>query len=240
MEVHEAYGLDFSTVLRDAVSRKSIDEHKQIFYPGKVVDNNDPDMKGRCRIMVYGVFDDIPTEDLPWAIPDFSFIGSTLGSFTVPPLDAVVNVYFDGGDTYLPKYTTKVISPSGLGDMSSEIGEDYPNTMVLFETDNGDYFKINRKSKEMELHHSSGATIGIDSNGNIKIYSPGKMELKSDGDMTLNSGGEVFMFGTKIHATSLDGTTNLIQPNICTNCLFTAAPHGGQMAGIVGFDGKSA
>ena len=45
-------------------------------YTGKVVNNNDPDKEGKCRIRVYGVFgDEVPDDDLPWALPDFNFVG---------------------------------------------------------------------------------------------------------------------------------------------------------------------
>lgn len=239
MEVQNAMGLDFASVLKESVTRKPIDEHKQQFYPAKVVDNKDPDKLGRCRVMVFGVYDGIPTDSLPWAIPDFGFIGSAIGSFTVPPVDAIVNVYFDGGDTYLPKYTTKVLTPSAIRNMVSDIEEDYPNTMVLFETDNGDYFRINRSANSMELQHSSGSFIRIDKEGNMKIFAANNMEIRSDGEMVLNAKGNVSVYGQQIKLPSKDGTSQIWQPNVCPNCLFTGVPHGGNMAGLMGLGGSN-
>ena len=64
-----------------------VDYNHLTFYMGKVEDNVDPDKLGRCRIRVYGEFsDDIPTKDLPWALPDLNFSGSSIGSFVVPPI----------------------------------------------------------------------------------------------------------------------------------------------------------
>ena len=37
------------------------------WFVGKVVDNNDPKKLGRVKVNVYGVYDDIAPEDLPWA-----------------------------------------------------------------------------------------------------------------------------------------------------------------------------
>ena len=38
-------------------------------YLGVIVDVKDPLKEGRARVRVFGIFDDIPTEDLPWAEP---------------------------------------------------------------------------------------------------------------------------------------------------------------------------
>ena len=52
---------------------------------GVVVDNNDPTFSGRCRIKVYGIFDKLKPELLPWATPISSsiFSGSGSGSLSI-------------------------------------------------------------------------------------------------------------------------------------------------------------
>ena len=44
---------------------------------GEIVDIQDPLYQGRAKIRVFGFFEDIPTEDLPWAeqIAGLSFGG---------------------------------------------------------------------------------------------------------------------------------------------------------------------
>lgn len=121
--------------------------HKK--YTGKVVDNKDPSKLGRCRIRVYGLFDDtIPDSDLPWAIPDMTFIGSKIGNFIVPPVDAIVCVYFDKGDIYCPRYTCKVIDKANP---SKQAGTNYPNTIVFYELDNGDAFILDRTTGKFAI-----------------------------------------------------------------------------------------
>lgn len=156
--------------------KKFIDKESKstelFFKTGIVVDNNDPDKLGRCKIRVYGVFEDeIPDIDLPWAIPDFNFIGSNLGSFVVPPLNTLVKVYFESNDIYLPRYTTKVINKDLLTSTSfiANKDEDYPNSMIFFETDAGEYFKINKATNTTTYRHASGLFITIDVDGNIEI-----------------------------------------------------------------------
>jgi len=159
----------------DEITRDFFDDidscKKDGWFTGKVVNNNDPDKEGKCRIRVYGIFgDDIPDKDLPWALPDFNFIGSKLGSFVVPPVDALVKVYFDHGDIYLPHYSTKAVVQS---DMPIRSVRNYPHNMVMFETDRGDYLEIDRQTSETTFKHSSGTKITILSNGNIEVFCAG-------------------------------------------------------------------
>jgi hypothetical protein len=76
-------------------------------YLGRIVDINDPLKKGRAKISVFGIFDDIPVENIPWAeqIPGLSF-GANYGggNITVPRLDAVVSVHFEGENYYKMTY----------------------------------------------------------------------------------------------------------------------------------------
>ena len=38
-------------------------------FLGVVVDNKDPEFRARCKVRVFGIFDDVKDEDLPWAFP---------------------------------------------------------------------------------------------------------------------------------------------------------------------------
>lgn len=164
-------------------------------YIGKVVDNNDPQRLGRCRIRVYGVFEDtIPNKDLPWALPEFDFVGSKKGSFIVPPVDTLVRVYFDDGDIYKPIYTSKVVEQ---GNQPSDKDTNYPNTMVFYELDGGDKFYIDRSTGNtvfeqraglkitmtptgaFTLEHSKGTILDIDAIGNVDIKSGSDNPLTS-------------------------------------------------------------
>ena len=213
------------------------------FYTGIVVDNEDPDKLGRCKIRVYGVFEKgIENVDLPWAIPDFNFIGSELGSFIVPPKESIVKVYFDNNDYHTPRYTTKVIDTKNLN-FKAGITDDYPNTMVFFETDAGEYFKINRKTRTSTYRHASGVMITIDQHGNINIDNKGVTLEKGDfvvnieGNTTLNCGGnidaiaegDVTVQGKNVTIKSDDGSK--WQPNTVSKCFFNGQHHGGPLTG---------
>lgn len=199
-------------------------------FSGIVVDNNDPDKQGKCKIRVYGIFENaIPDDHLPWALPDFSFIGSKVGSFIVPPNGAIVKVYFDSGDIYLPHYTTKAVKADSL---PTQKDIDYPNNMVMFETDEGDYLTVNRKSKITTYKHNSGTIITIEKDGIVKIDCKNKLEIDSGGNMIINSKGSIdIKQATTLTVNSSTVIPSLTGPfNCLPACLYTGATHQGTIS----------
>ncbi len=76
-----------------------IDSNKT--YVGVVEDNQDPNRIGRVKIRVMGIFDDIPLEDIPWAMPWKDLNGN---EFNVPEIGKVVIVIFDDGNENNPEF----------------------------------------------------------------------------------------------------------------------------------------
>lgn len=77
------------------------DNLRETHWLGEVVDNEDPSNLGRCRIKVYGKFDLLEAESIPWATPmnrDF------VGSHSIPRVGDIVAVRFDNGNIYHPEY----------------------------------------------------------------------------------------------------------------------------------------
>jgi len=221
---------DISSLLEAVIDRFDGDIYNKS-YVGKVINNIDPLKEGRCQIKVFGIFDKIPNNDLPWAQPDFNFIGSTIGSFVVPPINTIVKVYFDNDDIYFPHYSTKVNDKNKLSSLRLE---NYPDTMVIFQTDEGDYLTMNRKTKKFIFHHNSGNNLEINKDGDtnilingnentlvkkdevhtvigdhtIKNNNIGLIKIEKDGNITI-SGGYV-----KIdHSVTLELTGTLVVPS---------------------------
>jgi len=239
-QLRQEVGIPLAGLLKKFVDKRP-QKTKLNFYTGQVVNNDDPDKLGRCKIRVYGVFEtEIPDEDLPWAIPDFNFIGSELGSFIVPPNDTILKVYFDNNDYHTPRYTTKVIDINSL-DFTAGKDEDYPNTMVFFETDAGEYFKINRKTYTSTYRHASGLMVIIDKLGNLTIdnkkVEKGDLVINIEGNTTLNcdgtidaiASGDVTVQGKNVTIKSDDGS--MWQPNTVSKCFFNGQHHGGPLTG---------
>lgn len=70
-------------------------------YIGVVENNNDPRRLGRCKIRVFDVFDNLPTEDIPWASPWKDLNGN---QFLLPEVNKIVTVVFDSENVYKPEY----------------------------------------------------------------------------------------------------------------------------------------
>ncbi|HEU5161294.1 MAG TPA: phage baseplate assembly protein V [Streptosporangiaceae bacterium] len=71
-------------------------------YRGTVVNNVDPEQRGRIQVQVSDVLGDIPSS---WAMPCFPLAGPGMGQYVVPPVGAGVWVEFEQGDVSYPIYS---------------------------------------------------------------------------------------------------------------------------------------
>lgn len=98
---------------------------------GEIVDIDDPLKQGRARIRVFGFFDDLEMEDIPWAeqISGLSFSSAKgNGNISIPRIGAIVNVQFDGSNYYKLFYEfEKENSPELL----EEIADSYEGAQSL-------------------------------------------------------------------------------------------------------------
>jgi hypothetical protein len=144
--------------LLDDLINSEIEDTVEDVYIGYVVNNKDPIRKGRVKVRSYNLFSSaISDDDIPWAIPNFSYLGSKKGSFIVPPVNALVKIYFDRRDIYCPIYEVKGFNQNEQPD---GILENYPDTMILYNTDNGEYFSVNRATNETKLKLAGTIAIG--------------------------------------------------------------------------------
>jgi len=193
--------------LNNFLNREEYEDKYDGMFTGIIVDNNDPDKIGKCKIRVWGVHsDNIQDKDLPWAFPDFGFIGGLKGSFVIPPIDCLVNVYFERGDIYIPRYSNKVLNQNSF---PTNKNTDYPDNMIFYETDNGDKYEINRKKKTTLLEHSSRTKLFIDdkeitithNNGSLITINKQKIEAKH------NNGSNLIIDNTKVEVKHNNGST---------------------------------
>ena len=76
-------------------------------YLGVVIDNMDPEFRGRCKIRVFGFYDSLTDTDLPWAFQRFDIsFGANGGSgrISIPKIGSVVHVQFNNDNYYSPEY----------------------------------------------------------------------------------------------------------------------------------------
>lgn len=99
---------------------------------GEVIESDDPLRMLRCRVRVFGLFDGLEDDMLPWAFPassnGFSSAEGGFGSFSVPKNGTIVKIRFNAGDIYAPEYfAIQNINNT----IRQEISEDYENAHVL-------------------------------------------------------------------------------------------------------------
>jgi len=101
----------------------------RIFY-GEVVDANDPEYDGRCKIRVFGAFDKLKDEELPWAVPGNGniFSGDGGGDISIPKKGSIVRVRFPSGEIYSPEW---VSMPYLNESLKSLIKNSYLGSQVL-------------------------------------------------------------------------------------------------------------
>lgn len=81
------------------------DNIRDTHWLGEVVDNKDPLHNGRCRVKVFGKFDTLPIDTIPWASPSNVMAP---GQHLIPRLGDIVSIVFDNGNIYLPTYSYHV------------------------------------------------------------------------------------------------------------------------------------
>lgn len=108
-------------------------------YLGSVVDVNDPRKEGRVKVRIFGKFDDLEVEDIPWAEPKNTITGGSetgSGFFSLPKIGSIVEVSFDNGNIYQPLYICNTKISNELKAAISENDDDYSNThSILYDTE---------------------------------------------------------------------------------------------------------
>jgi hypothetical protein len=169
------------------------------YFIGKVVDNDDPEREGRCRVEVFGMFNGLSANELPWASPGGRkmFAGGDGGfsDISIPKIDSFVQVRFVEGDILNPEYVAiQNINPA----VQAEIEGSYLNSHVIA-YDNDEELKIfytPAKGVEIFLKRShvtinSDASITIehaDSESIIELVGPNiNITASSSVNITANS-----------------------------------------------------
>jgi len=140
---------------------------------GEVVDIEDPQKIGRVKIRVYGKFDNLQVEDIPWAYPGNNLSGgsdSGGGFFSVPKKGAVVSVKFDSGNIYHPEY---YFSQKISDEVKTEISDSYENAHVII------YDTVTKGSLKIFFTEKKGLVLDYQSN-QIIIQPDKSILIKSD------------------------------------------------------------
>jgi hypothetical protein len=167
-----------------------LDNLRDSHWLGEVVVNEDPLADGRCRIKVFGKFDQLPDEAIPWATP---MNRDHVGAHSVPRVGDIVAVRFDNGNIYHPEYWFQIDQNT---DLKTDVLEasDAPHDVISLVYDAERNLRIYHSPEDgLVITRGSGAKerpmIQIDEEGFIKISTDAKMFLDC-GDIFISNEGE--------------------------------------------------
>ena len=156
-----------------------IDERRYGKYRAFVVDNEDPEKRGRLRLYIPSVLGDAETG---WALPCFPFGGGpSYGWFAVPEKEAQVWAEFEEGDVSRPIWTG-VFWPREA-DVPEEAAKSPPTTRV-FRTPSGHVMQFDDEEGEetFRLLHPSEAEININKDGCVVLLDASGANITLDAE----------------------------------------------------------
>lgn len=148
------------------------DNLRDTHWLGEVVVNEDPLLKGRCRIKVFGKFDLIPDEFIPWASP---MNRDSVGSHHIPRVGDIVSVRFDNGNIYHPEYWFQVNQNQDLQkEVLEQSNEPHNVTSLIYDAE-----------RNLRIYHSPEDGLVI-TTADSKTGKP-MIRFSEDGEIFINS-----------------------------------------------------
>ena len=193
-------------------------------YLGKIVDIKDPLYQGRARINVFGIFDGIPTEDLPWAeqISGLSFGGDYGGgNMSIPRLGSVVAVHFEDNNYYKMNYHyIKEISRDLLEELKQENSYDGTQALLYDSEAQPGLLKMIYTRKNGLVFQLGDATIQLDTQNAGTNKEKLRIKIKMNDDeirMEKNSGKQKVIIKSKNIELGEDAVEKIIKGSTFLN-----------------------
>ena len=160
------------------------DDLKTMNFVGEVINNIDDTGLGRIKVKVFGKYDNLVEEDIPWARPGNQYIE---GLYSVPKVGTIVNIDFDNGSDYHPIYTYR---NTVTQDLSDEIGEDVENFhSLIYDTVLEGGLKIFYSTNEEKglILNLKDTVINVKNDNSINIVNPNgdNIILSNDGKLNI-------------------------------------------------------
>lgn len=184
---------------------------------GEVIDINDPLKIGRVKVRVWGKFDDLDVEFIPWSNPISNFkSGSASGgsSFSVPKLNSIVGITFDNGDIYHPQYH---YSQRLSDEVREEIKDSYENAQVIvYDTVTNGHLKIFFTEKKGLVLSYKDNVFNIKPDDTIKISAKSNVDITTDKNVNVNAKEVIINASSKIELGKGADQSVLLGDNFCT------------------------
>jgi uncharacterized protein involved in type VI secretion and phage assembly len=164
-------------------------------YAGIVVDNTDPDEKGRVLVR------------LPWIDPDFEtlwapvsqiYAGSGYGAYWIPEIDDQVLVAFMRGELRKPVVIGSIYSrdrtpyAARSGGADPKLFRTVGGHMLLMEDGSGAKIQLIDKTGNNEITiDSESNTITIKANSEVVVESSNSVTVSATGNLSITAGGSI-------------------------------------------------
>lgn len=172
-----------------AIRDFSKDDLRNTSWLGEVVDIEDPQKIGRIKVKVFGKFDELETDAIPWAYPGNNIsAGSADGGsfFSVPKKGSIVSIKFDNGNIYYPEY---FFNQHLSQDARKEIENSYANAhIIVYDTVTEGALKIFFTEEKGLMIDYKKSQINIKADKSIVVQNAsgkGKIEMLDDGNMNI-------------------------------------------------------
>lgn len=172
-------------------------------YRGFVVDNRDPEKRGRLKLKVPTVLGD---QDTGWALPCLPFGGlANQGLFMIPEVDAQVWVEFEEGNLDHPIWVG--VFWQQTSDTPEEAALDEPTTRII-RTPSGHVLQFDDQSGEEQfrLAHPAGTELTINPQGTVELTDAAGAKLTLDSESN-----QVILEDSNGNTVTLDASGTKIQ-----------------------------
>jgi hypothetical protein len=159
------------------------DNIRDTHWLGTVVDNKDPDNFGKCKVKVFGKFDLLDDESIPWATP---MNRNNVGSHYLPHIGDVVSVRFDNGNIYHPEYWFQINQNKELKDEVLDSSGEPDNVVSL----------VYDAKRNIRIYQSD--VDGL-------VIAHGKDGKDSEPLIRLSDDGKIFLYAANIYIATPEG-----------------------------------
>ena len=174
-------------------------------YVGIVIDNKDPEKRGRLKVRIPNLTEKISLEDTPWAEPTFPYSYDKQGIIFIPEIGSAVKISFLNGSLYKPIWLGCNSSEVSGVYMPEEISTNYPNRKII-KTKTA-FILFDDTDEFIEVKHKSGTDFTIDKDGNIIVHGVLDVNCQVDGNVNYNVNGNMTIQcngNYKVNATRID------------------------------------
>ena len=178
-------------------------------YVGLVIDNEDPDMLQRVRVVIPGLMEAEHKDKLPWIAPMQTSpfgIGDNFGSLHVPYLGSRVIVEFQEKDLSRGLYLSSVVTSKTT--LPDELLGNYPHRDG-WASPKGDLFYRDSQTGQHFFRHSSGSGFTIEPDGSFNFVCVGNRTDVVRGDYALSVEGDFSVIVAGDHSMSVGDNRSL-------------------------------